>query len=331
MRSTGYFKNAEYKNDFMTGTSLIGVYFDPVIEYHPDIKTTIRAGAHFLKYQGEDQFDKKVPILSLQYDATEHFSLIVGTIYGTTNHGLIEPVQDFDNYLTNNYENGVQMLWNYPQFRADVWLNWEQFLQAGDPFQEKFTAGINSTFMMYDSDIFSITTPFSAIFRHQGGEIDLSDLPTSTQLNLVHGLRLTWTLPDCFVKSVSLAQNLVEFVEIHPGSDVTVPYGHGSYNRALMDTKIGSFEVGYWRGQNFKSPHGMPMFQSVSQDDPLFYLSEREMLVLKYEFERNLTDYLKFAIRIEPYYHYYTNRLDHAWGLYLIFNDEFLIAKTKRK
>ena len=331
MKSTGYFKNNEYKNAFVTGSSLIGIYFDPVLEYHPDAKTTIRAGAYLLKYQGEDNFDRAAPVLTLQYDATDHFSLIFGTINGTVNHGLIEPVQDFEKYLVDNYENGVQLLWNYTQFRSDIWLNWEQFLKPGDPFQEHFTAGSNSSILLLETKNFRINTPFSAVFRHKGGETDATNLPASTQLNLVEGLRLSWTFQNSFVKSAAITQNYVEFLEINPGDYVTIPYGHGSYTRGFVDTKIGSFEAGYWRANNFVSPHGMPVFQSVSQKDPAYLQSFRELLVLKYQFELNLTDYLKFALRIEPYYHYDTHRLDHSWSLYMVFDDEFLIARTNRK
>lgn len=332
MKSTGYFKNNEFKNDFLTGASLVGIYLEPTLEYHPDSKTTIRAGGHLLKFHGEDQFDRKVPVLSLQYDATEHFSLIFGTINGTVSHGLIEPVQDFENYLVNNYENGLQLLWNYPQFRSDIWLNWEQFLQPGDPFQEQFTAGTNSSFLLVDLKNFKVTAPLSILFRHQGGETDATNLPAVTQVNLVSGLRASWISPaSSFVKSFSFAQNYVEFLEIHPADDVKVPYGHGSYSRFMLDTRIGCFEAGYWKAHNFISPHGMPIFQSVSQDDPLFLQSDRQMLVLKYQFERNLTDFLKFAFRFEPYYHYDTGRVDHSWSLYLMFDDEFLITRIKRK
>jgi len=331
LKSTGYFKNNEFDNPYLKGASLIGIYFEPSLEYHPDGKTTIRAGAHLLKYHGEDTFDRYVPILTLQYDATDHFTMIFGTINGTVNHGLIEPVQNFEKYLVDNYENGLQLLWNYPQFRGDVWLNWEQFLKQGDPFQEKFTAGVNSSFTLFERGKFKISAPFSTVFRHQGGEIDATNLPATTKMNLVEGLRLGWTFENNFIKSVALTQNYVEFLEIHPGDFVTIPYGHGSYSRVFLDTKIGSFEAGYWKARNFVAPHGMPMFQSISQYDPLFLQSFRELLVLKYQFELKLTDFIKFAFRFEPYYHYDTGRLDHSWSLYMLFDDEFLLAKTKRR
>lgn len=330
IRGNAYFKNNEFKNPFATGASLLGIYLEPALEYHPDRKTTIRAGAHLLKYHGEDNFERKVPVLTVQFDATEHFSLIFGTINGTVNHNLIEPVQDFENYLVNNYENGLQLLWDYPQFRSDVWLNWEQFLKPGDPFQERFTAGSNSTFLLYSTDLFQVTAPFSTIFRHKGGETDATNLPATTRFNLVQGLRLNWTLRNSFVKSVSLAQNYAEFLEINPGDQVTIPYGHGSFSRVMLDTKIGSFEAGYWKAHNYISPHGMPVFQSVSQDDPLFLQPDRQMLVLKYQLELNLTHFLKFALRFEPYYYYDTGRVDHSWSLYLLFDDDYRIGRARR-
>lgn len=330
LRTNSYFKNNEFRNAFETGVSLVGIFFEPALEYHPDSKTTIRTGAHLLKYHGADHFDRLLPVLTLQYDASDHFTLVFGTIYGTVNHGLIEPVQDFENYLINNYENGFQLLWNYPQFRSDLWLNWEQFLKPGDPFQEKFTAGSNSSVMLLNTKRIKITAPLSAVFRHRGGEIDASGLSISTQLNMVLGLRVNWMIYNSFFKSLSVAQNYAEFAEINPGDQVKIFKGHGSYSRFFLDTKIGGVEAGYWKAHDYISPHGMPLFQSVSQKDPLFLQSDRELLAIKYLFERSLTGVLKFALRLESYYHFDTSRIDHAWSVYLSFNDDFLISRTKR-
>ncbi len=331
LNSTSYFKNNEYRNAYVTGESLIGIGLDPVLEYHPDKKTTFRSGAHLLKYFGEDNFDRWVPVLSMQYDATDHFSLVFGTLYGTVNHNLPEPVMDFRYYLTDNYENGIQFLWSYPQFRSELWLNWEQFLKPGDPFQEKFTAGTNSTFVLWKTDLFKITAPFAAVFRHRGGESDATGLPAVTELNMNEGLRLNWTFTDPFLKSVSVSQDWLEYLQINMRDPNGIPYGSGSYSRVTVDTKIGTFEAGYWRAHNFVAPHGMPIFQSVSQKDPLVIVPDREMLVLKYQLELKFKDYLRFVGRFEPYYHYDTKRLDHAWSLCLIFDDAFLLARTRTR
>ena len=330
LRSTGFFKNNEYSNPFVTGSSLVGIFFEPVLEYHPDAKTTIRAGAHLLKYHGRDQFDRKLPVLSLQFDATDHLSLIFGTINGTVNHGLIEPMQDFESYLINNYENGLQLLLNYPRIRSDIWLNWEQFLKPGDPFQEHFTVGANSSFMLLNTKKFQITAPFSAVFRHKGGEIDTSPLHVTTYLNMVQGIRLNRILLNSFFKSAAISQHLVEFVEINPGNQVETPYGHAFYSRISLDTKIGSLEAGYWKALDYFSPHGMPVFQSFSPKDSLFHQPNRELLVIKYQYELNLTGFLKFVFRFEPYYQFDTGKIDHSLGVYLILDDAFFITRVKR-
>ena len=45
-----------------------------------------------------------------------------------------EPIYDFERFLNNNIENGIQFLWNYDRFYTDLWLDWEQQILQGDPF-----------------------------------------------------------------------------------------------------------------------------------------------------------------------------------------------------
>jgi hypothetical protein len=331
VRSTSFFKNNEFKNPFIYGQSLVGLFFEPVFEFHPDGKTTIRAGAHLLKYYGRDAFDRILPVISVRYDATEHFSMVFGTIYGTVNHGLIEPLQDFEDYLVNNYENGIQFLFKYPDFKSDVWLNWEQFIKLGDPFPEIFTAATNNEFRFFSLKNLTVSAPFSAVFRHTGGEIDSYWVPGGTKLNVVHGLRAELNFPKGFIRNMYGVQNFLEFIEVNPGSHITIPWGHGSYTRAGISTKIGSLEAGYWTSSDFTSAHGMPMFLSTSIKDPNYYQASREMLTLKYQFTKELTRYLNFVFRFEPYYHFDTGRMDHSWSVYLKLDEEFFLAKTKNR
>jgi len=255
--------------------------------------------------------------------------MIFGTLYGTTSHGLPEPVYDFEKYLTDNYENGIQFLWDYPVFRGDVWLNWEQFIKQGDPFQEKFTVGANTVVEAWNWGGLQISFPFGVLFRHTGGEIDSTNLPAGTQSNMILGFRTEYSFDSRFFRSAWFNQQWIEFFEVNPGGHITITNGRGNYFRTGIETRIGSFEAGYWMANNYISPHGMPMFQSVSQKDPLFYLPVRELLTLKYELHKPLTSFLDFAIRIEPYYHFYTGRMDHSWSIYLKLNERFFLGKLR--
>ena len=326
MRSTAFFRNNEYKNRFVPGYSLGGVFVEPLLEYRPDAATTIRAGVHLLKYYGRDTLDRILPVFRIQFDASEHISLLFGTIHGTTNHGLIEPVQGFEDYLINNYENGMQVLVNYPQFKSDIWLNWEQFIKKGDPVPEIFTAGTNNEFRLATWKGVMLSAPFSAVLQHVGGEIDSYWIPGGTRMNLVYGLRFHMEVVDRFFTGLYGVQNFVDFVEVNPGSHITIPNGHGNYSRIGFETRIGDFEAGYWNAKDYNSPHGHPLFLSASMKEKGYYQASREMLVLKYQFERDLTRYLKLAIRIEPYYHFDTGRMDHSWGVYLVLNEGFFLA-----
>jgi len=331
VRSTAFFKNNEFKNPLCPGYTLAGLFAEPVVAFRPDEKTTLRGGFHLLKYYGRDTLDRILPVMSVQFDVSRHFSMIFGTIYGTVNHGLIEPVQNLENYLINNYENGIQLLFNYPSVRSDIWLNWEQFIKSGDPFPEIFTVGIHVDFTLADWQGISLTAPFSSVIRHAGGEIDTYWGPSGTKLHLVYGLRLHLSLQDLFFTGMYGIQNFVDFVEVNPDDRITIPYGHGNYSRIGFETRIGNFEAGYWKSTDFDAPLGQPLFLSVSRKYPGYYQAGREMLVLKYQFERDLSRFLKLAVLIEPYYHFDIRRMDHSFSVYLLLNEEFFMAKTRNK
>ena len=330
LRSTSFFKNNEFKNNFIYGQSLVGINFEPVVEFHPDKRTTIRAGSHFLKYWGRDSFDRILPIISVRFDASEHFSLVFGTLYGTAQHGLVEPLQNFENYLLHNYENGIQLLIHYPNLHSDIWLNWEQFIKVGDPFPEIFTAAANNDFLLFQYKRMTLTAPFSAVFRHTGGEIDTYWVPGGTKLNLLHGLRLHFDFGKGFFRNAYGVQNFLEFVEVNPGQHITIPYGHASYTRAGITTRLGGLEAGYWQGEDFQAPLGMPLFLSTSVKDPTYYQTSRRMLTFKYQYQFNLTDYLRFALRFEPYYYFDTGRTDHSWSVYLVLDEDFFVGRLRK-
>lgn len=329
INNLNFFKNNEYKNDFVTGQTLVGLFLEPTIDYYADEKTRIRVGAHLLKYHGRDSFDRFTPIISVQHHANEHIDLIFGTIRGTANHGLLEPIMGFEQHLINHYENGLQFLIKYPWIKADVWLNWEQFIKKNDPFREMFTAGTNLYIKIHDEEQWHFGVPVQMLFRHRGGEIDSSNLPSDTKSNFALGLRLNWIPGNKYLKSINLEHNLLIFQEINPGGHIKIKHGQGMYSLLGADTKYGLIQLGLWQGYNYFSPHGEPLFLSSSLKDPDNYTPERTMLTVKYQYHIRLTNFLDMALRIEPYYHFYTHRMDHSWSIYLILNKDFFLRDAK--
>ncbi|MBT3244606.1 MAG: hypothetical protein HN352_15770 [Bacteroidetes bacterium] len=329
INNLNFLKNNEYKNDYIIGQTLVGMFLEPSVDYYPDKKTRIRAGVHLLKYHGRNSFDKIAPIISVQHHANEHIDLIVGTIQGAANHGLLEPIMSFEKNLINHNENGLQFLLSYPWIQADVWLNWEQFIKTDDPFQEKFTAGANAYIKIHEEDQWHFGLPVQLLFRHSGGQIDASNLPADTQNNSSFGLFLEW-IPDLpYLKSVSLEHQLLLFQEVNPGVHKQIINGQGMYSLLDADTKYGQFQLGLWQGYNYFSPHGEPLFLSSSLISDDNYSAERSMLTIKYQYQKKLNDFLDIALRIEPYYHFNTRRMDHSWSVYLLLSKDFFLRGVR--
>lgn len=329
--NANFFKNNEYKNDFVKGQSLIGLFIEPSIDFHTASNTLIRVGLHGMKFHGTDQFDRIKPLISLQHQINPNVNIVFGNIYSTSNHGLLEPMMGFEKYLMDHYENGMQFLFTYPNFRADFWLNWEQFIHPGDPFQEQFTAGGHLLFPLVDGEKWRLYADMQMLFRHQGGEIDSSDLPAGTQSNMSQGLTFRYHFNSRFFRSFSLEHYRVGSFEVNPGGHLTITEGYAQYSLIGLDAKIGQLQLGYWKGKNYFAPHANPLFLSQSQYQEDFYSAERKLLVIKYQFDRKLTDYLKIGFRFEPYYHFYNKRTDHSWSIFLLLDTDFFIADLERK
>jgi hypothetical protein len=161
-----------------------------------------------------------------------------------------------------------------------------------------------------------------------GGQIDSSPLPAGTQSNFLQGIRFKWFGDNHFVNRLVLEQDLVQFIEVNPGSHILIPDGYGSYSRLHMHTSVGNFSLAYWRAYNFTAPHGEVLFHSNSDFMPDFYLPERKVLSIKYQYQYRINDFLNFALRIEPYYQVHSGRLDHSFGVLLMVDKNFFLARA---
>ncbi len=328
--NTNFFKNNEYKNELVKGQSLIGLFLEPSLDFYIGSKTRIRTGLHFLKFHGQDKFNRLRPVLTLQHQVNPRFSILFGSIYGNSNHGLLEPIMGFERHLNNHDENGIQFLLKYPGIRADIWLNWEQFIEKGDPFQEHFTTGAHMLAPLINQGKWQIGADFQVLFRHKGGEIDSSDLPAGTQSNISGGLKIKYQTQSSFVESFNVNLFSLAFFEINPGEHINVTNGYAQYPQVGFSSKFGNLMLGYWTGSDFFAPHGEPLFLSRSNSTGEYYQAERELLILKYQVNWLLADYINLAFRFEPYYDIQKNRIDHSMGLYLLLDQDFLLKEFRK-
>src|SRR5262249_44445203 len=102
-----FMKNYEYFNKIATGFTLFGDMFNPSVSWNPHPYFRIQAGVFLRRDFGSNNFYQVVPTISMKAEKNG-FALVVGTLEGNINHGLIQPMFDFDRYMNKHVENGAQ-------------------------------------------------------------------------------------------------------------------------------------------------------------------------------------------------------------------------------
>ena len=125
INNNNFIKNNEYFGDIVEGYTLLGFNITPKFVYYPSSRIKLTTGGNFLSYYGRENEVNASLLLSFQYKLLNKLDFVLGNIYGTVNHKLIDPLFDFERFLTHNTENGVQFIWNSDKIFADLWLDWE--------------------------------------------------------------------------------------------------------------------------------------------------------------------------------------------------------------
>ena len=162
-----FFKDNEYAGTVMKGYSLPGMWLEPKVVYYPLKNMKLELGAHALIYSGAYKFPNYayhdiatwkgnqyqrgthiLPYFRAQL-ALSHVNLILGDIYGGSNHGLIAPLYSPELNLTADPEMGLQFLYDSRHLHLDAWVNWLSYIFEEDTHQEAFIVGLSSLILLY--------------------------------------------------------------------------------------------------------------------------------------------------------------------------------------
>lgn len=324
--NNNFIKNNEYFGPIAEGYTLLGFNITPKFVYTPSTKLKLSFGGNFLTYYGRKNEVEARLLLAFQYKIHKKLDFVLGNIYGTTNHKLIEPLFDFERYLNNNVENGIQFLWNSDRIFADLWLDWEQQILQGDPFQEQFNVGLSSEFLIIDRKIFQLSIPFQNLIRHEGGQINSnSSKPLITIFNNATGIKLSKPLNTNLIKQVNLASYVVSYEDLSPNKQQMFIDGIASYTILDLTTSIFDLNFGYWYGEQYIAPIGNPLFESYSRTK--FYVEEpnRQLVIGKINYAKNIFKGIDLSVRFESYYDILGSNLEYTWAVMFIFNDKFFL------
>ncbi len=332
IESSAFINNKEFFNPYQPGFTLIGNYLRPMLEYYPGANTMIRAGYHLLKYSGLEKYHQTIPVFTFHHRFSPGFDVVLGSLYGSLNHDMIEPLFAFDRIFTHNNESGLQFLIDRQFFNADIWLNWEKFIFTGDPFQEEFTAGLSSRVIPGKRvGRLQLEFPIQVIATHLGGQIDTSGESIQTIVNFAGGLHLDCDIDHSFIFNVGFRGYLAGFRDLSNKIRYFYDSGWGIYPNLIINTKWFEGGIGYWAGNKFVAPRGEPVFQSVSRVNPEIAEDTREMLTSKVIFNHELLAGINMGLRFEVYYDYPGGYLDHSMGLHIMIDERFFITSIKKR
>lgn len=202
MNSLTFFRDNEYNSSLTKGYSLPGLWINPKAEYNPNNKIHLELGLNAIIYEGANKYPNYayhdistwkgnqyqsgahiVPWFRAQAN-TEHTCLVLGNIYGGSNHALSEELFNPEQNLSADPEMGFQALVDYRYWHFDAWINWQSYIFEEDSHQEAFTVGIKSIHRWNDANTkFHFYTPLQVLIQHRGGEQDTTSLGVQTLMN----------------------------------------------------------------------------------------------------------------------------------------------------
>lgn len=330
MRNTDFFKNNEYFNPIYEGYTLPGFNIETGLTYYPTSKARISGGLHLLKYSGKKSFNLVVPVISAQLEVAPNLDFVIGTLYGAANHDMAEPMYSMERVLSSPVENGLQFLYHGTHIHADVWLNWERFIEPRDTFQEMLSQGISSEFFILPSSgKFVLSVPLQTMAVHHGGQINNTESHMQTLLNALTGLRLSFHPETGPVRKWSFETLYMVFYDHSPDKILPFRNGFGIYPSLSAAGRYFFLSAGYWYASDLIAPEGEPLMQSISFMNHAYTEPVRQQLIGKLCIENYTGKPVRWGVRFEPYYDLKHKYLDYSYSVFVIFNHDFFLKKTE--
>lgn len=319
LNNTNYLRNTEYFNAIEAGRTLFGYQLHPRISYRAHSAIKLEAGV-WLRHDfgGNNPFTAALPTFSLRAKGT-YSELIFGTLDGALSHGLLEPMLDINSVITQRIENGFQFKYKKGAFKADNWINWQNYIEPGAFDKERFTAGLNWQLRLLEGNNNYLEASYMATVFHQGGQIDKDTLQAFLmQVNDAVGLKFKRNINEHVNWFVDA--NILRYLETSDSKLFRQKKGMGYYLNAGFCQNGFHMMLSYWQGYHFISPGGTQIYQSISIADPANYERYRQLLFLRLIYNKPLFQSPVMAsARLEPIHDLNNGRYDFSFSLYLTY------------
>lgn len=328
-----YVRNYEYSNNFHDGYTLFGTQLQPQLTYYANPNLAVTAGAYLRKDFGNEKgLEDAKPLFNVTYHKKD-LSFIFGSLEGNIAHDYIEPIYDFERKITTPIEYGTQLLVEKPKFKLDTWVSWQKMIYKGEAAKEEIAGGLITQTTLLEDEGWKLSIPVQFLAYHQGGQIDvLKEIPISTLFNGAAGFKIEKSL-GYNVKEIFMHNYLAIYKDFSPEKLRAYQGGFGLWLNLGANTRWGTLMATYWKGNNFISIKGMPLYQSVSENlyEYGYTRSQRNIIAIRYAYQHELLPHLYLDIRVEPHFDLdeKANNLQFNHSLFLTYKQDFKVFKTK--
>lgn len=279
-----FFYNLETGGDVQKGYTLPGFRIYPRLTYYPASMIKLEAGVSLLKYWGANKYPDiyyrgipewkapdyqkgvhYLPFFRTQIQPIPQLNIVLGNIYGGSNHGLIETLYNPERNLSADPEMGAQIIYNSRIAHLDAWVNWENFVFKNEANSEIMTIGASGGFHITNPrSFFYLGIPVQVLANHHGGEIDISKEGVISLINGATGLQFGFNLNNPLFKYLGLSLMGVAYKNLHSEKPLLFEQGWAACSK--LNIRFGDFDLkmNFWRSRNFINLFGSPVFGNVS-------------------------------------------------------------------
>ncbi len=295
IENLNYFRNSEYKSRIDEGRSLFGYQLWPELIYQASTNVQVSFGMFLQQDFGSDELYKSTPTFSLQFGKKGHM-VRFGTLMGSMQHKLLEPIYDPERIIENRLENGFQYVLSKRKIDGEFWVDWQKMIYQNSPFREEFTTGLRiEPKLPTKNNNHQISLPISIVSFHKGGEIDTSKMPTISNFNFDYGLRYVARNPNWF-DSIDLQGHAIYYEDISTETENYID-GLGQYVSVAAYKNGFGVMLNYWDSHQYHNPMGDAIFRTVSMRNPEYIFDYRKLIMARLSWEKVIKENLHFLIR----------------------------------
>ena len=310
-----YFRNAEYLSPIDKGSTYIGFQLLPYVQYSINEKAQIYGGINLRYDFGNPEIRSIEPYFKFTYEDVLKHNIIFGSLDGTLQHRMIEPLYDYEKAITDRFEQGLQITKPGKVLDYDIWIDWHDMIYENDPKNEKFVAGYNFYFNPVNNETDKLSLNAQGITVHSAGEIDKNSAPNSVEYNFAYGLEYTHRFSDKTDLFMSGHVALYEDQSDNLVNGVIDGVGHLGVLRLTHHDY--QFVLNYWDSYQYQGPWGEQLYHSLGNKNWPSALDFRKMLGARVGYEVTIGKSLVFLNRLGFNYNVHSVTLDVTMENYL--------------